>query len=668
MQLQILKVLLWSKRATDEVREIPFELGKINIITGESGSGKSAITWIIDYCLGSSKCSIPVGLIRDKVAWFGLHIKLDSGEMLVARMNPGEQQSTGHLYYAEGANVAIVDRPVRNSSVEQLKNRLNQLARLSTLDFKGEESARAGFKERPSFRDLVAFNFQPQHIVANPYTLFFKADTTEHRERLKTVFPLALGAVDYITLARQRELKELEKVRTQLRAELADRRTAGAAWTSDVLAFYAHAREVGLVPDSAHIGDERPPEEYVSALAQAMGRVAAGDIPALQQGATEKSSQHLARLTEQEERAASRLASLQRRITKITQLSSSMTGYGTELSAQSDKLAGAGWFKEKLDTGTTCPLCSGDNAAAHAEVRRLQDLSAQVGTLSNSMARAPAILDKELSELKAKARDLERQVASLRQQRAEAEAQLPGPSGARQSTPALYRLVGRIEQALANVTAASKHSDLDQRIAGVEEQIAQLRSGLDPEARRRMEIQALERISRTIGHYADQLKLERAQDIIRLDIVDLTLRFSSKQGRFDYLWELGSGQNWMGYHVATMLALHEWFLEQPFSPIASLLVIDQPSQVYFPEAWEESDEVAPSHDPAKFLKVSGDIAAVRRVFLALSELLKRTRRRLQIIVTEHAGGVTWAAIPHVHLVGNWRKGRDEFLIPEQWLR
>ena len=40
----------------------------------------------------------------------------------------------------------------------------------------------------PSFRDMAAFNFQPQHIIANPYTLFFKADTTEHREKLKVVF------------------------------------------------------------------------------------------------------------------------------------------------------------------------------------------------------------------------------------------------------------------------------------------------------------------------------------------------------------------------------------------------------------------------------------------------------------------------------------------------
>lgn len=64
MKLAILKVILWPKDSNHSPRVIPFAPGKINILTGESATGKSALTWIIDYCLGSGKCSIPVGLIR----------------------------------------------------------------------------------------------------------------------------------------------------------------------------------------------------------------------------------------------------------------------------------------------------------------------------------------------------------------------------------------------------------------------------------------------------------------------------------------------------------------------------------------------------------------------------------------------------------------------------
>jgi ABC-type transport system involved in cytochrome bd biosynthesis fused ATPase/permease subunit len=76
MKLAILKIILWSKDPKHEPRVIEFQPGKINVLTGENGTGKSTLTWIVDYCLGSDKCSIPVGLIRDVTGWFGLHIQL----------------------------------------------------------------------------------------------------------------------------------------------------------------------------------------------------------------------------------------------------------------------------------------------------------------------------------------------------------------------------------------------------------------------------------------------------------------------------------------------------------------------------------------------------------------------------------------------------------------
>jgi hypothetical protein len=74
---------------------------------------------------------------------------------------------------------------------------------------------------------MAAFNFQPQHIVANPYTFFYKADTTEHREKLRIIFPLVLGSIDATTLSRQRELKDAEREYDKIRRELDARTKAG---------------------------------------------------------------------------------------------------------------------------------------------------------------------------------------------------------------------------------------------------------------------------------------------------------------------------------------------------------------------------------------------------------------------------------------------------------
>jgi len=42
------------------------------------------------------------------------------------------------------------------------------------------------------------------------------------------------------------------------------------------------------------------------------------------------------------------------------------------------------------------------------------------------------------------------------------------------------------------------------------------------------------------------------------------------------------------------------------------------------------------------------------------------RGQFQVIVTEHAGSITWQGIENVHLVANWREGHDDFLIPAEW--
>ena len=55
--MQISKIVLYNHLG--DKRIVNFELGKVNIITGESKSGKSALIEIVNYCLASSSCDIP---------------------------------------------------------------------------------------------------------------------------------------------------------------------------------------------------------------------------------------------------------------------------------------------------------------------------------------------------------------------------------------------------------------------------------------------------------------------------------------------------------------------------------------------------------------------------------------------------------------------------------
>ena len=53
-------------------RDLQFKVGGLNVITGRSSTGKSALSEIIEYCMGRSTFNVPEGVIRDKVAWFAV--------------------------------------------------------------------------------------------------------------------------------------------------------------------------------------------------------------------------------------------------------------------------------------------------------------------------------------------------------------------------------------------------------------------------------------------------------------------------------------------------------------------------------------------------------------------------------------------------------------------
>lgn len=661
MKLTILKIILWPKDLQFGPRVIPFVAGKINIITGESGSGKSTLTWIIDYCLGSEKCSIPVGLIRDVTGWFGLHLQLANTEMIVARRNPGDQQTTSDLYWVEGLSLAVPQSVQKNARVDDLKNRFNQITHLPTLDFSTDD--RVGFAGRASFRDMAAFNFQPQHIVANPFTFFYKADTTEHREKLQVIFPLALGAINASTLGKQRELKDTEREYDKLNRELNARLNAARAWEAEVESYYLQARTLGLLPDSEAPQPSWPLDKYVLELQKVPETVKAMDLPDIQEGTSEASVVELTQLINEEDRLAQDIGSVRRRLSKIDQLSTSVGEYGTTLTEQEDRIKGVGWFEEKLENTHHCPVCAAVHTNGNPRLAELKTLASDLKQLTAAVYQAPPKLDQELAELKQELRDLEGAISKVRQKRKFLEDQSNALAAQRQRVRQVYLFVGRVEQALENVSASSNVDDLRQRMNALTQRITALRQDLDPRAQARRLDAAIDTVSATIANYASLLQLEHATENVRLNIRELTLQFSPLSGRTDFLWEVGSGQNWVGYHIAGLLALHEHFINLAHNVVPRFLVIDQPSQVYFPEAWPSIE-----HAPKGQTEIGGspDIDGVRRIFSAISHFLNKVDGDFQIIVTEHAGSITWDGIPNVHLVGNWRRGHDEFLIPDDW--
>ncbi|MCG8587217.1 MAG: DUF3732 domain-containing protein [Pirellulales bacterium] len=680
MKMAILTVLLWPKDTSKPVRRIEFAETGINVVTGKSGTGKSSLLHIVDYCLGSGKCSIPVGHIRRTVSWFGVHLRLESDEVVVARRNPEERDQTGDVFWSEGEVVdptSIV--PEKNCNIGELKRRFNEMAGLSNLGFDPSNTANQ-FKAPASFRDMAAFNFQPQHIVANPHALFFKTDSFDHRQKLITVFPLVLGAVTPEQLAARWKLELVEAELARKRRELEQLQSASEEWISEIRGVYTRARELGLLPSSEPADETWPAEHYLRLLREVPANLATG-TPNIEAGNTAQALSQVRRLEDSEARLSRQIADRRRSLLRIERLLSSVTSFGTTLESQEGRLFGLGWFQENVGKRVDCPLCGSKNESAREQVGRLSELATELSQMSDGTVKTSPVLDREIHQLERDIRMLESELESVQNEKWQLEDQSAELEERRRTLNNAYRFVGRIEQALEGYWKTQEDSELQATISDLEREARDLRRTSDANRERQVVKASLERFTQRIVKYVAKLHLQRADDPVHLNIKDLMLEVVSREGRHDSLWEIGSAENWMGYHIAAMLTLHEMFLELPASPVPSFLMIDQPSQAYFPDRWPGDDEeVSESAEETEdgplpddeatereLERRSEDLAGVHRIFDTLALAITRCESNLQIIVTEHAGEITWRNVPHVNLVGNWRPGKDDYLIPEDWL-
>ena len=99
---------------------------------------------------------------------------------------------------------------------------------------------------------------------------------------------------------------------------------------------------------------------------------------------------------------------------------------------------------------------------------------------------------------------------------------------------------------------------------------------------------------------------------------------------------MGSGSNWLAIHLSTFIGFLYLHSITPTSKIPSILVLDQPSQVYFPKVYKELDEEVENEQKI----VDDNILQVKNIFKVISDEIINIYRECgykpQVIVLEHA--------------------------------
>ena len=128
MKFQILNILVYG--ANGQIRSIELKPDAVNVVTGQSKTGKSALIHIVDYCLGRRECNVPAGVIRKHVEWYAVKLQTSSGEVFIARRNPEPgKESSEDIYIERGTSLSFPEASslTKNANLETLASILNQV-------------------------------------------------------------------------------------------------------------------------------------------------------------------------------------------------------------------------------------------------------------------------------------------------------------------------------------------------------------------------------------------------------------------------------------------------------------------------------------------------------------------------------------------------------------
>ncbi|MCI5130112.1 MAG: hypothetical protein D3904_01015 [Candidatus Electrothrix sp. EH2] len=193
-------------------RELEFDCGKVNIVTGASNTGKTAIIKTIDYCMGSTNCDIPI-YIKDRTSCVSVKWSNTSTEILVSRLIPekkGSKTSTKmFIDYGSTVNIPKTIKDLKGTANrEQARAVMSKLFGIGDVD----QIAKPEEQKKPvSVRQLVPYIFLSKNVIDSETILLHGLDDQHVAKNIMGAMPFFLGILDEEELAIEKRIKQLQK-------------------------------------------------------------------------------------------------------------------------------------------------------------------------------------------------------------------------------------------------------------------------------------------------------------------------------------------------------------------------------------------------------------------------------------------------------------------------
>ncbi len=631
--MQILELVLYSRYG--QKRVIEFNIGKVNIITGKSKSGKSAVGDIIDYCFGSSSCNIADGVIRDCVSWYGLLLQIDNSKVFIARENPSpDKQTTNASFFLIGEDIKTPDVVEANCTREDIVEKLSRLIGIE----ENQSIPQAGQTRSPysaNIRHALFYCFQNQYEIATKSYLFHKQSEPHTTSDIKATMPYFLGATNSNALQLEAERKEKTRELKRLKRLIEENESIQGYGIQRGQSLLCEAIAVGLYKD-VRVEDYNTLRENLK------------QIRMIEDAAPPSYQAQITELQDKLEEIIDEISNLELDIEDAKKYQGYATSYGKELHYQKKRLESIELYNHLNVDTSKCPFCSAPMDHPIPGINAIRDAIGELdSSLSNCSKETPRIQKyinqkKEAAEvLKVQRKEIEDKINAL----FESEETL---RNIRDLNTRRAHVLGRISLWLESSFDANDNTEYELKINSLEKRLAELNELLDNENTMDRVNAALSNMQTDMTKWAIELELGDAGYPYRIDFGKMTV--VTDKDRTIPLDQMGSGSNWVGAHLISLFALHKFFATHE-RPVPGFLYLDQPSQVYFPSMEEKEKNT--------------DKEAVSRIYDFIASETKELNDKLQVIIVDHAN-LNDEKFQNSIIESWW--DADKNLIPLEWIQ
>ncbi len=626
----------------------------VNVVTGKSSTGKSALIEIFDWCMGSSERTIPEGVITSSAAIYFTVMRVHEKTILLARRKDSSQGYIEDIEHIEEEK-AILDDPnqIRTERFQAnlfkplpvFKKDVGRRFGLAYTDVDTDPDARSYRRNNaraatPSIRSFTSFMLQHQNLVANKHAIFYRFDEKEKREQVIDHLKCFLGFAkpEYFQLKQELEiwdqtLKSLEaqkkredirkgEVVTRIQIALDDFSAASGKKLSDVTAAEIATDPAGWL--------KRLSEKSVEF-----------------DGASDENRKLRRQLQEGHSETVLKQRDANRRLAQVSDSILHLERFRNKAEAVPEPT-------EAVIQNSVCLFCGQSHAEIEHEADQLEEAVQWLNSeLDNSLTVPPSLvelqrgLNADISALNGQIREFQRRMKELDAQ----DAQL---AQKRSHYELAVKAKVMLEAALESI-GVKQQSDLEAEITDLRQKMgarkAKLKEEFDVESKMK---EAGRFIDEFMSEWGPKFEFEEwfRPINLRFSLESFDLWHENPEGKEPekvHLRAMGSGANWLYSHLTLFLALHRLFCHcGKECSIPPILMLDQPSQVYFPTVLDKGEdfdaEAIRKDDKTRAARsVDEDIKAVTNMFSVLVEFCEDTLDKEgiepQIIVTDHADGL-----------------------------